>query len=219
MVLDIISQRASVRDFSDKKIIEEDIKEILEAGRLAPSWMNVQPWHFISISEKENKNLISSLANNQKQVKESSHLILLLADTGAWDKNEFSKILKMREGMTEERLESIFSNPGLYPKLRGEEMILLRTIEQCTYAMAYMTLQAKALGIDSCIIGAFGNELTNFNPEISKEVKEKLNIPQNNYIVGILALGYKKETANIPNKIRKDFNEVVSKENYNEKYQ
>lgn len=218
MVLDIISQRSSVRDFSDKKIPEKDIKEILEAARLAPSWMNVQPWHFISVTNKENKALIASLANGQKQINEASHLILVLADTSAWDKDRFSKILKMREGMTDDRLEYIFDTPGLYPKLRGEEMLLLRTIEQTTYATSYMTLQAKALGIDSCIIGAFGNELTTFNPELSKEVKEKLNIPQNNYVVGILALGYKKATAKTPNKIRKDFNEIVSKETYGNKY-
>lgn len=218
MVLDIISERSSVRNFSDKKILEEDIKEILEAARLAPSWMNVQPWHFISVSDSKNKELISSLANGQKQITEASHVILVLADVGAWDKDRFSKILKMREGMTEDRLEYIFDTPGLYPKLHGEEMLLLRTIEQTTYATAYMTLQAKALNIESCIIGAFGNELTSFNPEISKEVKEKLNIPQNNYIVGILALGYKKENTKIPNKIRKDFGEIVSKETYHNKY-
>lgn len=218
MVLDIISQRASIRDFSDKQIPEEDIKEILEAARLAPSWMNVQPWHFISVTNKESKELIASLANGQKQINEASHIILVLADTSAWNKDKFSKILKMRNGMTEDRLEYIFDTPGLYPKLRGEEMLLLRTIEQTTYATGYMTLQAKALGIDSCIIGAFGNELTTFNPEISIKAKEKLNIPENNYIVAILALGYKKENAKVPNKIRKDFNEIVSKETYNEKY-
>lgn len=218
MVLDVISQRASIREFSEKKIPESDIIEILEAGRLAPSWMNVQPWHFISVSEKENKDLIATLANNQKQINEASHIILVIADMEAWNKDRFSKILKMREGMTDDRIEFIFNTPGLYPKLGGKEMLLLRTMEQCTYAMAYMTLQAKALNIDSSIIGAFGNELTEFNPELSEEVKTKLEIPQGNYIVGILALGYKKETTKVPNKLRKDFNEVVSKERYNNKY-
>lgn len=218
MVLDIISQRASIRDFSDKKIPEEHIKEILEAARLAPSWMNVQPWHFISVSNNDTKKLLSTLANGQKQIIEASHAILVVADMTDWNQNRFSKILKMREEMTDEKLDYIFNTPGLYPKLRGEEMLLVRTVEQCAYATGYITLQAKALGIDSCIIGAFGNELTNFNPEISKEVKEKLNLSENKFITTIIALGYKKETAKSPNKIRKEFNEIVSKETYGNKY-
>ncbi len=218
MVLDIIKERTSIRDFSDKKIPETDIQEVLEAARLAPSWMNVQPWHFICIENKESKELLSSLANGQKQVAQASHLILILADKNAWEKERFQKILKKRPGMTDERLESIFNNPGLYPKLKGEEMVLVRTIEQCTYAASHITLQAKALGIDSCIIGAFGNELTLFNPELYKEIKEKLNIPENNYIATIIALGYAKDNSTAPVKIRKNFDEVISKEVYGNKY-
>lgn len=218
MVLDIINQRASIRDFSDKKIPEDEIKQILEAARLSPSWMNVQPWHFICVENEESKKALSTLANGQKQVEKASHLILILADQDAWEKERFQKVLKKRPEMTDERLELIFKTPGLYPKLRGEEMVLTRTIEQCTYAAAYITLQAKSQGIDSCIIGAFGNELTLFNPELYKEIKEKLNIPKNSFIATIIALGYSKEGSKTPQKIRKDFDEVISKEIYGTKF-
>ena len=45
--------RQCVRQYSDKKISNEEIEEILEAGRLAPSWMNVQPWKFIVVEDEE----------------------------------------------------------------------------------------------------------------------------------------------------------------------
>ena len=180
--------------------------------------MNVQPWHFISIEKEESKELLSQLANGQKQILQASHLILILGDNNAWEKERFQKVLKKRPDMTDEKLEYIFKTPGLYPKLRGEEMVLVRTIEQCTYAAAYMTLQAKSAGIDSCIIGAFGNELTLFNPELYKEIKQKLQIPENNFIATIIALGYSKDNAKTLTKIRKDFDEVVSKEVYGNKY-
>ena len=41
-ILELISSRKSVRKYLDKHIPDEDLRKILEAGRLAPSWMNVQ---------------------------------------------------------------------------------------------------------------------------------------------------------------------------------
>lgn len=218
MIMQIIQERSSVRDFSNKKISEIEIKSILEAARLAPSWMNVQPWHFICISDEHTKKLISKLANGQKQIEKASHIILTIADLNAWNQEKFGKVLAQREGMSEEKIDLIFKTPFLYPKLQGENTLLLRSVEQCTYAVAYMTLQAKSLGIDSCIIGAFGNELTDCNQDLSEEIKQLLQIPKNNYLITILALGYNKEANKPSKKLRKDFNQIISKEKYNQNF-
>ena len=50
-----ILTRRSVRNFSDKPVRNEVLKNILEAGRLAPSATNSQPWHFIVVRESEGK--------------------------------------------------------------------------------------------------------------------------------------------------------------------
>jgi nitroreductase len=50
---DIIKKRYSVRAYKDTKIEKELLFEILEAGRLAPSAVNFQPWHFIVVQNKE----------------------------------------------------------------------------------------------------------------------------------------------------------------------
>ena len=39
--------RRSVRKFSDKRISDEDLQEILDAGLWAPSAVNLQPWYFV----------------------------------------------------------------------------------------------------------------------------------------------------------------------------
>lgn len=49
--LDIAKKRYSVRNFLDKPIEKEKILQVLEAGRIAPSACNNQPWHFIIISD------------------------------------------------------------------------------------------------------------------------------------------------------------------------
>ncbi len=60
-LIEIIKKRKSYRKFTDQDILNEDINEILEAARLAPSGVNKQPWQFIIIRNKENKEKIAKL--------------------------------------------------------------------------------------------------------------------------------------------------------------
>ena len=156
MILNEIAKRESVRQYSGKKIPENDIKEILEAGRIAPSWMNVQPWHFIVVDDEETKTLLSISAKYQKQIKEASHVIVLLGDFAAWNNKNFGKILT-EKGMPEDSVQHILSDKGYNPAQNTSAILIARTMEQCSYAMAFMDLQAQSLGVDCCIIVAFAN--------------------------------------------------------------
>ena len=57
--MELIKIRRSVREFTDEKISDDDIKKIIEAGICAPSAMNQQPWEFIVINDKEILNKLS----------------------------------------------------------------------------------------------------------------------------------------------------------------
>ncbi len=51
---ELIRNRESIRDYDpEKKVDEAILNRILEAGRLAPSAANHQPWRFLVISSKE----------------------------------------------------------------------------------------------------------------------------------------------------------------------
>ena len=52
-LLNIVKLRKSERNFSNKKVHRELLLEILEAGRLAPSACNNQPWKFIVVDEPD----------------------------------------------------------------------------------------------------------------------------------------------------------------------
>jgi nitroreductase len=58
-LMEIIAKRRSIRGFKPDPIKKEDIDYILNAGRLAPSACNFQPWHFIVISGNSVKSLKS----------------------------------------------------------------------------------------------------------------------------------------------------------------
>ena len=47
--LDIAKNRYSCRNYDPRPVEEEKLKLVLEAGRVAPSAVNFQPWHFYVI--------------------------------------------------------------------------------------------------------------------------------------------------------------------------
>ena len=51
-VSEAIRSKRSVRQFSDRPVPGEDLTRILNAGRLAGSSKNSQPWHFIVLQER-----------------------------------------------------------------------------------------------------------------------------------------------------------------------
>jgi nitroreductase len=53
--LDIVKARYSVRAYRDVKVEEEKLLKVLEAGRLAPSACNFQPWVFVVVREARNR--------------------------------------------------------------------------------------------------------------------------------------------------------------------
>ena len=57
--------RRSIRKYKKEPITEEVTHNIFEAGRLAPSAVNSQPWHFIVIRDLEGKQACSFGGYNQ----------------------------------------------------------------------------------------------------------------------------------------------------------
>ena len=59
-VMEAIRNRRSVRRYKHDLIPQEKLLNILEAARLAPSANNIQPWHFIVVTNFENRSKISA---------------------------------------------------------------------------------------------------------------------------------------------------------------
>ena len=51
--LDLIISRQSDRKYSDKPVENEKLERIVEAGRMAPSACNAQPWKFIVVTDQK----------------------------------------------------------------------------------------------------------------------------------------------------------------------
>ena len=128
--LELARQRQSDRSFEPGRTIERDkLERILEAGRLAPSACNGQPWHFTVITDSELLPAVgkatSSLGMN-KFVKDASALVLVTHES-----------------------TNITSKLGCGIKDKDFPMMDLGI------ASAYITLAAEDEGIGSCILGWF----------------------------------------------------------------
>ncbi len=58
--LDLAKMRCSVRKYSTRRVEEEKLLRVLEAGRVAPSACNYQPLHFVVVSDENVKKRIAS---------------------------------------------------------------------------------------------------------------------------------------------------------------
>ena len=68
--IDAIKKRRSIRKYRKYSVDRDKIVDILEAGRLAPSAKNRQPWYFVVVNEEiKNKiaDLMISLIQEQKE--------------------------------------------------------------------------------------------------------------------------------------------------------
>ena len=58
-VFEAIQERRSIRSYQNTSIPRELVEKILEAGRLAPSAKNFEPWHFIAVTETAKRKALS----------------------------------------------------------------------------------------------------------------------------------------------------------------
>ena len=59
--LEAINTRRSIRVYEKKRVPQQIIKKLIEAGRNAPSAFNDQPWNFVTITKQETKDKIVNI--------------------------------------------------------------------------------------------------------------------------------------------------------------
>ena len=75
-----IRKRRDLRSFIGREVNDETIIKIIEAGRLAPSAMNLQPWHFIVIKDKQTIRALGPLCTSGSFIVDASFAIVVVTD-------------------------------------------------------------------------------------------------------------------------------------------
>ena len=81
IVMENILARKSVRHFTADTLAPERMERLLKAAMAAPTGMNVQPWHFIVLTDKSRYDEIFGDNFNMRMYKESAAVVIFCADT------------------------------------------------------------------------------------------------------------------------------------------
>jgi len=81
--LEAILTRRSVRKYTDEKIAEADVNDLLKAGMYAPSANNRQPWQFVIIDDRKILDEIPKIHPYAQMIKGAPLAILVCADKKA----------------------------------------------------------------------------------------------------------------------------------------
>lgn len=81
-VFDTIKSRRDVREFDSRPISEDDLDQILEAGRRSPSSQNTQPWDFVVVTDREQLTRLAGVWRSGGHVARSAATIALIAPAG-----------------------------------------------------------------------------------------------------------------------------------------
>jgi 5,6-dimethylbenzimidazole synthase len=167
-VLQAIKGRRSYRSFLDRPVEEEKLQAILDAGRWAPSVMNLQPWQFWVI---KNRDVIAKLKTASQETLQR----IFQASGWKWV-SKFS-------------LEFMSQAPVIIavvgdPKQTGADQFLPGRGQgyaySCCAAVQNMNLAAHALGLGTLWFTLY---------ETAK-VKEILQVPPELDVVSMIILGY-----------------------------
>ena len=79
----LIKSRRSVRSYTDAPVNDEIIREALECARLAPTAMNLQPWLFGAVKDKELLNQIAHLTDHGPFIEGSSVCFAVFGEKNA----------------------------------------------------------------------------------------------------------------------------------------
>jgi iodotyrosine deiodinase len=63
-----MKQRRTIREFSDKPIPREVIENCIATAGTAPNGANMQPWHFVVVSDKDIKKRIREAAEEEEKI-------------------------------------------------------------------------------------------------------------------------------------------------------
>ena len=128
--MSLIFKRHSVRKFTDEKVSDDLIIQLLKAGMQAPSSCNSQPWEFIVVDKKEDKIAISQMHKFAKPARDASHLIITL---GNLNQSKVHRMIDQDLGACNENILLQATHEGLGAVWLGFHPIEDRTLKLKEY--------------------------------------------------------------------------------------
>ena len=184
-----------------KKIDDEKIRYILEAGRKSPSSFGMEGWKFLVITNDALKEKLRPACWNQVQITSCSHLVVILAAIeNVKPQSGIPAKRFARRPLSKEQIDGyidLYSN-HLKETLSSDQNTYAWTARQSYIALGNMMTAAAYVGIDSCPIEGFEKE----------KVEEILELDRSKYQLSVIVpFGYRLNAQT--EQLRLPFDEVV----------
>lgn len=177
---DLSRERRSVRKYSGQKLPKKDMDLCLDAARFSPSACNSQPWKFIIVDDPA---ILSGLSAS--------------AFSGMYSMNRFAADAAALIMIISEKQKIA---PKLGSLLQRTDLLKI----DIGIACAHIVLQARELGIGTCILGWF-NE---------RAIRKALSVPPGRRIELVISLGYPDSSVRTNERRLKDRRETVALNGY-----
>ncbi len=153
MLLPAIQARFACRNFvPDQAPSPQQLAELVEAGRLAPSAFGLEPWRFAVVTDAAGRDAIAHACFDQPAAATAPALVVVVALVDA---------LEPGSDYVRERFdaEARGGDPApihaAYAAFHRPADIAAWACGQCNFAAENILLQAAHLGLGSCPIGGF----------------------------------------------------------------
>ena len=152
---EIVKARYATKSFDTRKVDDKTMNALLEIIRLAPSSMNLQPWHIKVITDPHTKQTLSPHSWNQPQITSCSHLLVFCADTDFETRAKALAAKMKASGVPAESVEGFSKMLGNFITGLPKEQRLPWAQKQLYLAVSNALNGAKSLGLDSCPMEGF----------------------------------------------------------------
>jgi nitroreductase len=76
-VFEAIRTILAVRQYQDKKVPDDVVRKVVEAGHLSASSMNLQPWHFVVVQEGDRLRELGRLAKTGPYIADAAFAVVV----------------------------------------------------------------------------------------------------------------------------------------------
>ncbi len=172
---ELVKARRSVRSFENAAVTDSQLADVLEAGRWAPSPLNLQPWEFVVIDDPQKKAEVQKVCEDAiREVKEKNG--------PSWAAKYQMNFLTEAPFLLVVLVDPSRGGLGAY---FGQEHGAIQAASAC---VQNILLACADMGLGTLWF-------TFFRPE---KVRPVLNIPEHLEIAGIIPIGTPREDIKAP---------------------
>lgn len=190
-----IERRRATRHFDPDRPLGDDLlKTILRLATRAPSGYNLQPWRFLVVRSRANREKLAACAFGQVKIGEAPAVVIVL---GALNPHRSH----LEEMLAEQvRLGAITPEVGLGIRARASRAMENRpdpevwATRSTMLAAATLMIAAESLGVASAPMEGFETE----------KIRQAFGVPDDHAVCCLIALGYNAEIKPFPGRFGLD---------------